>query len=48
MVPLEDGSVVTILKSLMGSPEDGSVVTWGEVLKSLMVLIQERPVAAIL
>ena len=25
---LDDGSVIMVLKSLMGSIEDGSVVTW--------------------
>ena len=33
---LEDDSVVTVLRSLMGFKEDGSVVTWGWVLKSVV------------
>ena len=36
---LEKGSVAASLESLMGSMEDGSVVTWGEVLKSLIWVI---------
>ena len=40
MARLEDSSVVTSLKSLTNLVGDGSVVTWGEVLKLLMVRME--------
>ena len=44
----EDRSVVAFLESLTSSLGDGSVVTWSEFLKLLMVLTKEVPADAFL